>query len=306
MLPRELAIPGSWLTLSALSPGLRAIMEQGPGSSATGSTPHGVTCAAWRVPAGDHDRVAIFLCAHPGFAAGPGAVDLTELLPFGVEPPDITWQPNPWARSFPVEALMAVARMGKSEKKARRKEWERAHELATAWDWARTVPRPVGESPRIPGIGARLLELRYDPALWHFSSWDLIDQGDRLTVYCSWQAYEAHYRCLTSDEYMQVGYEPLEFTTEELQHYVDSLSRLTIPVLIWQPRWDEEVERVKDGVGYELNLFGEFGSMSLRWSSQSPPEWRPLLDLAEEMIERFRAVSPAPSPVTLPESDYRV
>ena len=72
-------------------------------------------------------------------------------------------------------------------------------------------------------------------------------------------------------------------------------------MLIWQPRWDEEVERVKDGVGYALNLFGEFGSMSLRWSSQSPPVWRPLLDLAEEMIERFREVSPAPCPVTLPE-----
>lgn len=96
MPPREVAKPLSWgFTLETLSPGLRVIMEAGPGASAVGKGEAGATYTAWRVPDPDHDRVAIFLW-EPWDPRDPDAEeDIAEIAPLTREPPGITWSLNP-------------------------------------------------------------------------------------------------------------------------------------------------------------------------------------------------------------------
>lgn len=138
----------------------------------------------------------------------------------------------------------------KSQKERQRKK-EQAEalqkEMAEAWENARGVERGLDEDVQVPGIGIRRVQIIVMPAFSAWFSWDIHERDGCLRLYRSSVEVKAPSSALSL-----LGYDELEFKSRELRRYLDRIWSVSIPL-----RPDLSERQVRDGVGYELVLFGD-------------------------------------------------
>ncbi len=158
----------------------------------------------------------------------------------------------------------------------------RQKELAEAWEKARGVERGLDRDVRVPDIGFRRVRIIIMPAFTQRYMWEIREREECLRLYRSTVVVKMPQLSLSL-----LGYDELESKTRELRRHLDRLWSMSIPVV---PDLTERESR--DGVGYELVLFGNMCSqVRFEWHNDGPAQWRPLIDAVMGMIEDFKAAA---------------
>jgi hypothetical protein len=169
-------------------------------------------------------------------------------------------------------------RMAHRQRREREKR-QRQQELAL-WEQARSVPRDVLAPVLTPGTGPRRLQLVYDPAFETGFAWDICARESVWRLFRS----DLSFDCSYVSRMKATGYDELDAPADMLKGYFDAVRALTLPV---GPLISGEIGR--DGTGYQLALFGDLLSeVRFQWWSDFPPQWAPLVKIANELIDVFR------------------
>ncbi len=149
---------------------------------------------------------------------------------------------------------------------------------AADWERVRTETRPAESDVCAHGIGLRRLQLIVCPSFEEPHAWE-VRQRD-----LDWRLFESH---VVSDwpPVQLIGYEPLVAETSTLKRLFESAAGLSLPI---SP--DMSGSAGADGTVIQLALFGDLSSeCRFQWWSNPPEQWRPLTDLAGEMLATFAA-----------------
>ncbi len=149
------------------------------------------------------------------------------------------------------------------------------------WDRVHTEPRSLDDDARARGIGQRRLQLAVVPSFEPAAVWE-VRQGQE------WQLIRL--RVVGTDpEVLVVGHEIVPFASAALSAYFERVSAIYLPL-----RPDAGGCGGADGTIYEFAVFGDgFSGWRFRWWSSWPEQWRPLVDLADEMLRAFAAAAGA-------------
>ena len=147
------------------------------------------------------------------------------------------------------------------------------------WERVRTEPRSVLADVHARGIGLRRLQLVIAPSFEPAAVWE-VRQGRE------WQLVRP--QVVGKDpELLVVGHEVVTFASAALAAYFERVSAIQLPL-----RPDTGGCCGCDGTTYEFAVFGEgFSGWRFRWWSSWPEQWRPLVELAEEMDAAFTAAA---------------
>jgi hypothetical protein len=158
------------------------------------------------------------------------------------------------------------------------REYQKQHDLAAAWELARTNPRGIADDVCLPGIGLRRLQPVVAPSFSPGYSWDVRALGS------VWRLFRSEIIDEPYDEPIRLrGYTELEASGEELQGFVVRLRSLSLAIA--PPA--EDMGGL-DGTTYHLALCGDYGSeVRFRWWEKPPSNWRPVGEIAGEMIAHF-------------------
>jgi len=147
------------------------------------------------------------------------------------------------------------------------------------WERVRTQPRPARSDPHARGVGRRRLQLIVAPSFEQAWVWDVRQSRE-------WQLIRPQV-VVTEAELMVVGHDVVPFAPAALATYFERVTSLTLPL-----RPDLSGCGGVDGTTYELAVFGDlYSEWRFRWWSDWPAQWRPVVDLAEEMHAAFTAAS---------------
>jgi hypothetical protein len=140
------------------------------------------------------------------------------------------------------------------------------------------------------GIGVRRLQLIVAPSFESTSVWD-VRQGRE------WQLIRPQV-VGTDPALLVVGHEVVPFASAALAAYFERVTLLTLPL-----RPDLSGCGGADGTVYELAVFGDlYSEWRFQWWSNWPAQWRPLVELAEEMHAAFvAACGPDAEPPAAPD-----
>jgi hypothetical protein len=157
---------------------------------------------------------------------------------------------------------------------------QRKHEQDRAlWDQARTTSRNFAQDVHAPGISIRKLQVIFVPSFEPGFSWDMRALGP------AWKLFRS---VASSDENTLSGYEEMDAEGDRLRGYFDRLQALTLPI---GPLLNDMYGA--DGTTYHLALFGGLYSESrFRWWTDHPPQWAPLVDVVNDMIQTFLRLHP--------------
>jgi hypothetical protein len=149
---------------------------------------------------------------------------------------------------------------------------------AADWERVRTATRPAAADVYARGIGLRRLQLIVCPSFSESWAWE-VRQRDRewwlfgSRVAAPWPAVQL------------VGYVPLAADPAMLSGFFERAAGLSLPI---SP--DLSGTGGLDGTVSQLAVFGDmFSECRFQWWSQPPAQWRPLTDLAAEMLAAFAA-----------------
>jgi hypothetical protein len=149
---------------------------------------------------------------------------------------------------------------------------------AADWERVRTATRPAADDVCAAGIGVRRLQLIVCPSFGESRAWE-VRQSDRewwlfgSRVAAPWPAVQL------------VGYEPLAADPAVLSAFFERAAGLSLPIAP-----DLGGMGGVDGTVSQLAVFGDmFSECRFQWWSQPPAHWRPLADLAAEMLAAFAA-----------------
>lgn len=147
------------------------------------------------------------------------------------------------------------------------------------WERVRTEPRPVHADAHARGIGMRRLQLVIAPSFEPAAVWE-VRQGRE------WQLVRPRV-VGTEPELLVVGHEVVPFASAALAAYFERLCSIDLPLC---PNLSGNGGA--DGTTHELAIFGDlYSSWRFRWWSDWPEQWRPLVELAEEMHAAFTAAA---------------
>jgi hypothetical protein len=160
-------------------------------------------------------------------------------------------------------------------------------ERRAIWEQAQTRPRELIEDVTFPGIGIRRVQLVFAPSFEPGFAWDIRVFGDE-----EWWLFRSRLTELTEETVFEptrlLGYEQLDESGETLRAYFDRLQSLTLPI---GPLFNG-MSGI-DGTSFHLALFGDQHSqVRFQWWSKPPPQWAPLIGVANEMIEGFVKLQP--------------
>ena len=169
-------------------------------------------------------------------------------------------------------------RMG--SKKAREFQLQRERdESKQARERAKTEARTPQANLSGPGIGIRRLQLVVLPSFQKGRAWEIREQAEAWTLYRS----EAIQKGLSAT---LVGYEPVAVDGDTLKAVFQRVTTLSLPL-----KPDLSQHAGADGTLTQIAVFGDlYTEWRVQWWSRSPSQWKPLADLAEEMIALFSAV----------------
>ena len=149
----------------------------------------------------------------------------------------------------------------------------------------RTEPRPAHCDVHARGIGMRRMQLIVAPSFEEGSVWE-VRQGRE------WQLIRPRV-VGTQPGLLLVGHDVVPFSSASLAAYFERVTALTLPL-----RPDMSGCGGADGTLHEFAVFGDLSSAwRFQWWSSWPEQWRPLVELAEEMYVAFTG---APSPDAKP------
>jgi len=132
----------------------------------------------------------------------------------------------------------------------------------------------------VPGIGIRRLQVIFVPSFEKGFAWDMRTLGP------TWKLFRSE---ASSDEEKLSGYEEMDAGYDMLRGYFDKLRALTMPV---GPLLLNNMGGA-DGTTYHLALFGDlYSEVRFRWWTDSPPQWAPLVEVVNDMIETFLRLRP--------------
>jgi hypothetical protein len=159
---------------------------------------------------------------------------------------------------------------------------ERAME-EQGWERAHFRPRALVDDVLIPGIGRLRLQLAFDGTYEPGACWDIRQRE------AEWRIFRSEVTGVAvGDLPLLLGYEELDAPGELLRGYFDRLRALAMPV--GPP---VGVQSGRDGTVYHLALFGDLlSNVRYRWWQEGPAQWRPLIAIADEMIQVFRRLGP--------------
>jgi hypothetical protein len=148
------------------------------------------------------------------------------------------------------------------------------------WTWRRlkSETRLAVDDVCASGIGIRRLQLLLLPSFDNPMAFE-IRQAES-----EWRLFSSQV-CETYPVPRLLGYEHVPFESEKLAAYFHKVVSLSLPLTPY----------LNDGCGLDGTSFhiGVFGDMHSEWRfvwwSNSPPQWQPLVDLANEMLSAFAA-----------------
>lgn len=151
------------------------------------------------------------------------------------------------------------------------------------WEQARTVPRDFFEDVHLPGTGMRRLQVAFVPSFGQGFAWDIRVWGS------TWSLFRSAVSNDPSSEPMTLsGYEELDADGDMLRGCLDKVRALTLPV---GPLFNNIGGA--DGTVYHLSIFGDlYSEVRFQWWTDFPPQWEPLVVIANDMIETFLRLRP--------------
>lgn len=161
------------------------------------------------------------------------------------------------------------------------REEQRRQQLAANWDNAKTKPRLPMDTPCLWDSGVHVLTLVYSPSFDPGYSWD---------IRCNDDVYTAFFSSRISEQQSEViGYEQLEIRSAVLHDYYTRLCAAPISI---GPLPSLNYAGA-DGTTYELFLQGGLYSfVHFNWWSSYPRTWKPIVDIADELIAFFLKMNP--------------
>jgi hypothetical protein len=147
---------------------------------------------------------------------------------------------------------------------------------AANWANARSAQRSASDDVFARGIGVRRLQLIECPSFSDSRAWEVRQRDSEWWLFGSWvvepwPAVEL------------VGYEPLDADPAVLAEFFRRVTGLSLPIAP-----DLSDMGGLDGTVIQLAVFGDnFSECRFQWWSQPPDHWKPLTDLAVEMIATF-------------------
>lgn len=155
------------------------------------------------------------------------------------------------------------------------------------WERVRTQPRPARSQPHARGIGVRRAQLIVSPSFELVSVWDMWQMRNAERGQ-EWQLI--HPRVVESEPVLQVvGHDPVPMPSAVMAGYFERVTALTLPLCP-----DLRGSGGLDGTMYELEVVGDlFSGWRFQWWSESPKQWRSLVDLAGEMYLAFTSAAAA-------------
>lgn len=153
------------------------------------------------------------------------------------------------------------------------------------WERVRTQPRPADSNAHARGIGMRRLQLIISPSFEPASVWDVRQVWDAQRGR-EWQLIRP--RVVTMEPALLVtGHDVLPLPSATVAAYFERVAALTLPL-----RPDLSGYGGADGTLYELAVFGDlYSGWRFQWWSDWPEQWRPLVELADEMHAAFSAAA---------------
>jgi hypothetical protein len=161
-------------------------------------------------------------------------------------------------------------------------------QIQALWEQVRNTPRDLMEERvSIPGIGIRRVQVIFAPSFELGFAWDIRVFGD-----AEWRLFRSKIVEVTEENLGEptriVGYEQLDISGDTLRGYFDRLMSLRLPI---GPLLNGMSGL--DGTSFHLALFGDMHSeIRFGWWSEPPPQWGPLIGVANEMIEGFLKLQP--------------
>jgi hypothetical protein len=153
------------------------------------------------------------------------------------------------------------------------------------WERVRSQPRPAQSDPHARGIGVRRLQLIVFPSFEPASVWDVRKVWDVQRGH-EWQLIRPRV-VATEPTLLVVGHDVVPLPSAKVAAYFDRVIALSLPL-----RPDLSGHGGADGTLYELSVVGDLSSAwRFQWWSDWPEQWRPLVELAEEMHAAFSAAA---------------
>jgi len=150
------------------------------------------------------------------------------------------------------------------------------------WERILTQPREYHSDFHLRGLGWRRTQLVEIPCFDVGAVFDLRQSDD------DWRLYQSKFVPETDQV---IGYEQLAFDSGKLKGMFARVTSLTLPLIPFLNGYGGA-----DGEVYELAVFGDlYSEWRFRWWTDSPPQWKPLVDLATEMLEAFWAAPRVPA-----------
>lgn len=150
------------------------------------------------------------------------------------------------------------------------------------WHRIRTEPRPATCDVHARGIGQLRMQLIVCPSFEDGMAWD-VRQGPQ-----GWCLFRP--RVLGSWPQVQlIGYDTVPFASDRLADYFKRVTALSLPIAP-----DLSGCCGPDGTTHQLAIFGDmYSSWRFQWWSKPPKQWRPMVEIASEMLAAFLAAASA-------------
>lgn len=154
------------------------------------------------------------------------------------------------------------------------------------WEQLQVTPRDPYGRVCFPGIGILRVQLVIEPSFEEGFSWDIRVRDPE------WRLFRSTIPRLNEHNVHEgiklLGYEELGIESDILRAYFDKLRSLTLPIA---PLFNGMGGL--DGTSFQLALFGDpHAQVRFQWWSDPPPQWEPLIEIANEMIVRFLKLNP--------------
>jgi hypothetical protein len=162
----------------------------------------------------------------------------------------------------------------------RSREFRLKQEDDALWRRARTEVRLAIDDIHARGIGVRRIQLIRCPSFEPSQAYEVRQGGDEWRLYGSDVVEAWPHLKLT-------GYDQISIPSELLAAFFSRLTTISLPLA------PDGGGGGTDGETYHLAVFSEwFSHWRFQWWSVWPPQWKPIVEIANEMLDIFaKAIS---------------
>ena len=160
---------------------------------------------------------------------------------------------------------------------SRSRELRKEQDRRASWDRLRTAPWSPFDAHGAMGSGSQRIQLIHLPSFATPVFWEV------RQLQAQWLLYSSTVVDRGRATLRVQGFEPVPFDGGRLRSFFDRLTSLALPIAP-----DLSNMAGLDGERTHLALFGDLHShVRFEWWSEYPPAWKPLVEIANEMLEAF-------------------